>query len=158
MTPLWKRRPISSLRGSGRGLSSGESTRSTGTSSCPLSSVNPPSVFTAKSSSGERDVGSLLPTCICVVCKLYLILSLSVYRGVFGKQGYQCQGEKTLFSLSAISHISLNIGTQIWHWLFVFSVCTCVVHKRCHQHVVTVCPRMKKSTKEQVRPRDNNLC
>lgn len=30
------------------------------------------------------------------------------------------------------------------------AVCTCVVHKRCHQLVVTVCPRMKKSPKEQV--------
>lgn len=27
------------------------------------------------------------------------MVSVSVYRGVFGKQGYQCQGEKLLLSL-----------------------------------------------------------
>ncbi|XP_039598427.1 protein kinase C eta type-like [Polypterus senegalus] len=40
--------------------------------------------------------------------------------GVFNRQGYQCQ------------------------------VCTCVVHKRCHQLIVTACPRMKKHSNDEV--------
>ncbi|XP_076369043.1 calcium-independent protein kinase C-like isoform X5 [Tachypleus tridentatus] len=42
-----------------------------------------------------------------------------------GKQGYQCQ------------------------------VCTCVVHKRCHEFVVTKCPGMKDTTNEEVGSRFN---
>eukprot|EP00063_Salmo_salar_P038846 XP_014013681.1 PREDICTED: protein kinase C epsilon type-like isoform X1 [Salmo salar] len=44
--------------------------------------------------------------------------------GVLGKQGYQCQ------------------------------MCTCVVHKRCHEHIITKCAGMKKQedTPEEVLP------
>uniref|UniRef100_A0A8C4RA20 Protein kinase C n=1 Tax=Eptatretus burgeri TaxID=7764 RepID=A0A8C4RA20_EPTBU len=47
--------------------------------------------------------------------------------GVLGKQGYQCQ------------------------------VCTCVVHKRCHQQIITKCPGMKKETVDEVGPQRFNV-
>lgn len=61
----------------------------------------------------------------------------------------------TYFSLSAFYHSCLNTPVGVMNLslsgcLVFFSVCTCVVHKRCHQQVVTVCPRMKKTAKEPV--------
>ncbi|RXN17599.1 kinase C eta type [Labeo rohita] len=64
----------------------------------------------------------------CFHCKEFI-------WGVFGKQGYQCQGYNQLCVFVCVCVCVL--------------VCTCVVHKRCHQFVVTVCPRMKKPAKEQ---------
>lgn len=53
-----------------------------------------------------------------------------------GKQGYQCQGT-----------ICITSCTQ---FLFLFlSVCTCVVHKRCHEYVLTKCPGMKDNSVDE---------
>ena len=41
----------------------------------------------------------------------------------------------------------------------LFAVCTCVVHKRCHQHIVTKCPGSKDDSNAEVRTeRSSSVC
>lgn len=78
-------------------------------------------------------------------------------RGVLGKQGYQCQG-RTLFFKPMPLHFHGPLGLK---YMFSFTenysahvfplsmcvspaVCTCVVHKRCHELIITKCAGMKK--------------
>lgn len=69
------------------------------------------------------------------------------FRG-FGKQGYQCQGKKLVrgFDTRDSKHFP-------WHLrllLFIFPVCSFVVHKRCHEYVTFTCPGADKGADSDV--------
>ena len=44
----------------------------------------------------------------------------------------------------------MNVLVETFTSVSSLSVCTCVVHKRCHQHVVTKCPGMKDDKTDEV--------
>lgn len=79
-----------------------------------------------------------------MVFYLYFLLSS---RGVLGKQGYQCQGRAVLLrnlqcylklsQVSCLSALSVYVCVSP-------AVCTCVVHKRCHELIITKCAGLKK--------------
>lgn len=90
------------------------------TSSCLRSCDSLPSVSTAESLYGEAE---RLRALSCNYCELDVMVSVSVCRGVFGKQGYQCQGEKLLLSL--FGTVSQTYGQSLTIdvlFCFVFSV------------------------------------
>lgn len=103
---------------------------------------------------------SVLAAHLCVECKLDLNVFSFMLIGVFLESRVtSVKVSRTYFSLSAFYHSCLNTPVFVMSppltrclvfFFFFFPVCTCVVHKRCHQQVVTVCPRMKKTAKEQV--------
>uniref|UniRef100_A0A3B3WMZ3 Protein kinase C n=1 Tax=Poecilia mexicana TaxID=48701 RepID=A0A3B3WMZ3_9TELE len=68
----------------------------------------------------QQSFQHVLITCSSVFVSFLFLTCLSFCRGVLGKQGYQCQ------------------------------VCTCVVHKRCHELIITKCAGMKKQDDTQV--------
>lgn len=92
---------------------------------------------------------SLSPASLSVYCKLDLIVSLTLFIGVFLENRVtSARVRKCYFHF--LSFDTVPYAQRSYKFAIVFSVCTCVVHKRCHQQVVTACPRMK-TTKEQVR-------
>lgn len=68
------------------------------------------------------------------------------FRG-FGKQGYQCQGKKLVRGSRDSKHYPWNTFASI---LFVFPVCSFVVHKRCHEYVTFTCPGADKGADSDV--------
>lgn len=62
------------------------------------------------------------------------------FRG-FGKQGYQCQGKKL------VRHPRFETPSPT---VFVFPVCSFVVHKRCHEYVTFTCPGADKGADSDV--------
>lgn len=90
----------------------------------------------------------------CVDCQLGVTVCLSLFLGVFLESRVtSAKVNKTYFLLHRLLPQSVKQPDTSYEFdmeCFIFSVCTCVVHKRCHQQVVTVCPLMKKPAKEQV--------
>lgn len=99
------------------------------------------------------------------------VVLLLLCRG-FGKQGFQCQGKDGHVVIKWIWHFpkkkrrdDTNIYNPVFdilsfflsHVLCVISVCSFVVHKRCHEYVSFKCPGADKGVDSDVSPAAHSM-
>ncbi|PAA64810.1 hypothetical protein BOX15_Mlig016444g1, partial [Macrostomum lignano] len=76
-----------------------------------------------------------------------------VRRGAVRRRVHQVNGHKfmvTIFRQPTFCSMCESFIWGLWNQGYQCQACTCVVHKRCHQNVVTRCPKLK--VEQQVTP------
>ncbi|KAK3591279.1 hypothetical protein CHS0354_004327 [Potamilus streckersoni] len=79
-------------------------------------------------------------------------------RGAMRRRIHQVNGHKfmaTMLRQPTFCSLCRDFIWGLWKQGYQCQVCTCVVHKRCHQHVVTKCPGSKHVDDEVTGPRFN---